>query len=140
MKIRVFILLTFIVAIFNCCDHKKDLQRVLSINCYWDIIEKGSPHPLNSCYRFDITGKCNFFYYNFYNKKRTDSVFLYDDGDVIVPNTWALENDSSISIRGIAYTILQYNSDSVFLRSLGNDTVILIKNCKTFNPKDKISK
>ncbi len=135
MKIKVFITVCFAIVLFNCCNQKKELQSILSVDCYWDILNKGSIHPINSCYRFNHTGKCNFFYYNFFDKKRTDSVFLYDDGDVVVPNKWSLIKDSIIIIRGVEYLILSYNSDSVFLKGVRNDTVALIRNCKTFHPR-----
>ena len=136
MKIRLFIFLSLITIIFYKCKQKNSLHNVLTADCYWDILEKNSEHPINSCYKFNEDGRCNFFYYNFYNKKRTDSVFLYDDGDVIVPNTWELRSKSNLVIRGTEYHLLQYDTDSVFLKG-GNDTIVLIKNCKTYHPKDR---
>lgn len=133
MKFKVFITICLLAVFFNCCNQKKDLQSILSVDCYWDILDKGSPHPINSCYKFRKTGRCNYYYYNFFDKKRTDSVYQYDDFDVIVPNKWVMLSDSIISIRGIEYLILKYNSDSVFLRGVRKDSITLIKNCKTYN-------
>ena len=72
----------------------------------------------------------------FYNKVRTDSVFHFDDGDVVVPNFWKIKNDTLIDIRGIKYSLIKYSEDSVFLKNLINrDTLILAKNCRTFHNK-----
>lgn len=136
MKIRIFIALCFVMLLLTYCNQKKELRDILSVDCYWDILDKGSIHPINSCYRFKKDGSCGFYYYNFFDKKRTDSVYLYDDGDVVVPNKWSLTNDS-ILIRANKYSIIRYSSDSVFLTATGVDTMVLIKNCATYNPKDK---
>lgn len=108
----------------------------MSGECFWDILDIGSIHPINSCYKFRQNGICDFYYYNFFDKKRTDSVFLYDTDDVIVPNKWSLIKDS-IQIRANKYFVIRYNQDSIFLTATGIDTMVLIKNCTTFNPKDK---
>lgn len=139
MKIKMSFIFCFSIALFSC-NQKKRLESVLSVDCYWDILNLNSLHPINSCYKFRETGKCKLFYYNFFDKKRTDSIFLFDDGDVVIPNKWSLIKDSEISIRGLEYLILKYNSDSVFLKGVKNDTVVLIKNCKTFNLKENLSK
>lgn len=115
----------------NCGKRNTSLQKILTVPCYWDIMEIDSPNPINSCYKFDIEGKCNFYYYNFFDKKRTDSVFLYDDNDVAVPNQWNIEKDS-ILIRLNKYRIVKYTSDSVFLdKAEGKSKLILIRNCLT---------
>jgi hypothetical protein len=136
MRIKIFIVLCFVVALLSYCNEKKELRDILSGDCYWDILDKGSVHPINSCYKFKEDGTCSFYYYNFFDKKKTDSVYLYDDGDVIVPNKWNLIKDS-IQIRANKYYLIRYNPDSVFLTATGTDTMVLIKNCATFNPKDK---
>lgn len=114
MKIKLFIFLSLVVVAFYKCKQKNDLRNVLITGCYWDILEKNSEHPINSCYKFNEDGGCDFFYYNFYNKKRTDSVFLYDDGDIVVQNTWELRGKSNLVIRGIGYHLLQFDIDSIF--------------------------
>jgi hypothetical protein len=136
MRTKAFISSCFVVILFNCCNQKKELQSILSAGCYWDILDKGSIHPINSCYKFGEAGTCNFYYYTFFDKKRTDAVFLYDDGDIIIANKWSLAKDS-IFIRSNRYHIMRYSSDSVFLTSKQTDTTVLIKNCKTYNPKPK---
>jgi len=136
MRIKLFVFLSLIAIVVYKCRQESSLQDVLTEDCYWDILEKNSEHPINSCYKFNGDGRCNFFYYNFYDKKRTDSVFLYDDDDVVVPNTWELRNGSDLVIRGTEYRLLHYNSDSVFLKGR-NDTIVLVKNCKTYHPKDR---
>ena len=135
MKIKIFILGVFVVLLSNC-NSKKEVRDILTVNCYWDILNKGSIHPVNSCFKFKKDGSCGFYYYNFFDKKRTDSVYLYDDGDVIVPNKWNVKNDS-IQIRGNKYYIISYDSDSLFLTTTIADTMVLIKNCATVNLKEK---
>jgi hypothetical protein len=127
-----FILLA--VAI-NAC-HKQKLQDVLAANCYWDILEQGADHPINSCYRFYKDGKCQFFYYNFFNKKKTDTVFWYDDGDVVVPDLWK-DNGGSLSIRGADYSIVNFNPDTISLLNKNGQALQLIKNCATVSAKGK---
>jgi hypothetical protein len=134
------LLLMGICVFFSYCSSPKSIRNILTVDCYWDILRIAEPHPINSCYKFNSGGDCNFYYYNFYNKQRTDSVFLYDDDDVVVPNKWNIKGDSILSIRNIDYFILNYNSDSVYLHIKNRDTVILVKNCKTYNPRDKLLK
>ena len=136
MKIKMFIALCLVVVFLSYCNQRKELRDFLSVNCYWDILDIGSVHPVNSCYKFNKDGRCNFYYYNFFDKKKTDSVYLYDDGDVVIPNTWNLIKDS-IVIRANKYHVIRYNADSLFLTATEADTMVLIKNCKTYNPKDK---
>ena len=135
MRINIVILMFFAVFLSNC-NEKKELRDILTIDCCWDILDKGSTHPINSCFTFNKDGFCGFYYYNFYDKNRTDSIYRYDDGDVIVPDKWSLMNDS-IQIRANKYHIIKYNSDSVFLTDKRTDTIVLIKNCATIKPKGK---
>ena len=135
MKTKVIITICVVAALFGC-NQKKEVQNILSTDCYWDILDTGSPHPINSCYKFSKTGDCKFYYYIFLDKKRTDSVFLFDDGDVVVPNKWKVVKDS-IQIRANKYLVIKYNPDSVFLTATGKDTMTLIKNCRTHNQKNK---
>jgi len=136
MKIKIFISVCAAVVLFSYCNQKKGLQSILSVNCYWDIWDIGSPHPINSCYKFSEGGDCGFYYYHFLDKKKTDSVFLFNDDDVVIPNKWKVSKDS-IQIRANKYYVIRYNPDSVFLTATGRDTMILIKNCATYNPKKK---
>lgn len=133
MKTKIFIAACVAIILFYNCNQKKKLSSFLP-TCYWDIWDKGSPHPINSCYKFSKTGDCDFYYYHFFDKKKTDSVFLFDEDDVVVPHKWAILKDS-IQIRANKYHVIKYNSDSVFLTAIGKDTMILIKNCRTYNPK-----
>ena len=137
MNTKFIILLCFLIVTFYKCNQRDSIQNLLTSDCFWDIWEKNSNHPINSCYKFDDKGNCNFFYYNFYDKQKTDSVFLYDDGDVIVSNHWKLKNDSSILIRGLEYRITRYNVDSIFLKASRNDVIVLIRNCKTYKSSAK---
>lgn len=133
MKNR-FILITVALMFLLSCNNSKGLERILTDNnCFWDILEKDSPDPINSCYEFSGNGDCFFYYYNFYAKKRTDSVYRYNDGDNKISNNWTIVGDS-IQIREIKYKVDRFNSDSVFLTSRVNKT-ILIKNCSTRHHK-----
>lgn len=136
IKIKISIVLCFVAVFLSYCNGKNELRDILTDDCYWDILNKGSIHPINSCFKFKDDGTCNFYYYNFYDKKITDSVYLFDDGDVIVPKKWKVIEDS-IQIRANKYNIIRYNLDSVFLTATGTDTMVLIKNCVTFHPKFK---
>lgn len=129
-----FILFPAAMIFLISCNNSKELERILTDNsCYWDILEKDSPAPINSCYMFASDGDCFYYYYNFYDKKRTDSVYRYEDDDNIIPYTWSIVGDS-INIRGINHKIDKFRSDSVFLTSRVYKT-ILIKNCSTRHHK-----
>ena len=95
--------LLFIVIIygfFSCNDPKPTLSKLLASKCFWDITgDNRVIGGLNSCYQFLPNGKCYFYYYNFYNKKLTDSVFQYDDDDVVVPDLWSTIGDSILVAR-----------------------------------------
>lgn len=136
MRIKIFIVFFFVVSLLTNCDEKKELRDILTTNCFWDVSNKGTTHPINSCFKFMDDGSCKFYYYNFFDKKRTDSVYQFDDGDVIVPNKWNVKNDS-IQIRANKYHLIRYDSDSVFLTATGVDTMVLIKNCVTVSQREK---
>jgi len=93
---------------------------------------------LNSCYRFPSNGKCYFYYYNFYNKKITDSVYKYDFGDVVVSNTWSTVGDTILIANDISYRVLNFAEDSVVIGQR-HDTVTPIKNRKTHLGKYPLS-
>ena len=119
----------------SCNSHKPPrLKEILKTDCFWDRTgDKQVFGGLNSCYKFFPSGKCSFYYYKFYNRKRTDAVFHYDDGDVIVPEVWSVSGDTSLIIRGIQYKVLNTALDSVLLvEQSTNDSFILRKNCNTF--------
>lgn len=129
-----FILFPAAMIFLISCNSSKDLERILTgNNCYWDIYRPNLPHPINSCYKFTSNRDCFYYYYNFYDKKRTDSVYRYEDDDNIIPYTWSIVGDS-INIRGINHKIDKFSSDSVFLTSRVYKT-ILIKNCSTRHHK-----
>lgn len=133
MKSR-YLLFCLAAVMYISCNDQSSLKKTLTTNCYWDISELNSVHPINSCYKFDVNGNCQFFYYNFYDKKRSDSVFVFDDDDVIIENSWLARKDS-LRIRGSEYIVLKYSQDSVMIRNLVGDTTILIRNCKTRHPQ-----
>src|SRR4026209_2759627 len=110
------------ICFLSCTNFKskKDLQETITVDCYWDILDERVINLINSCYKFNKNGSCFFYYYNFYNKLRTDSVFHFDDDDVLVPNYWKITNDTLIDIRGLEYSVIKYSNDSIFLKNAIN--------------------
>jgi len=128
-------LLLVSVAFFSLsCSNSKSLNLAdtLKSNCFWDRInERGVIGGLNSCYRFLPNGQCFFYYYNFYNQKITDSVYRFEDNDVIVPATWTVKGDTSLIARGIHYKVLSFTKDCVIVEGYSKDMMIFRKNCQT---------
>ena len=120
--------------ILSCNSYKQHtLRDTLASKCFWDIVkDKQVIGGLNSCFRFLPDGKCFFYYYNFYDKQKTDSVFRYDDDDVIVRDTWSTIGDTLLVARGMKYKVLEFSKESVVLQQRNGDSVFLEKNCKTF--------
>jgi hypothetical protein len=130
MKRLLFIPFTLIL--FSCHKPRSTmLENILESQCFWDITEEKKVFGgLNSCFRFLPQGECYFYYYIFYDKKRTDSVFIFDHGDVVNLNKWSILGDSVLIARGTQYNVLSYSNDSVVIEAW-HDTLILRKNCKT---------
>ena len=132
-------LLICLILLQSCTTTNKEpsLQNILTTNCYWDIVDESVINLINSCYKFNDDGSCYYFYYYFYNKARTDSVFRYNDDDVLVSNTWTIKGDSILNIRGISYKLISYSMESIILKhSNRNEALVLIKNCKTIHRKN----
>jgi hypothetical protein len=129
MRSETIVFLLIILLFYSCEGKKEKIENILSNRCYWDVVDKGSIHPVNSCFNFTESGECHYFYYIFRNRIRTDSIFSANDGDNVFPNTWKVVKDSII-IRSVSYHILEYNQDSIFLTATGTDLLTLIKNCK----------
>ena len=123
------------IVLFSCQQTKSfGLREILNADCFWDEVgDKQVIGGLNSCYKFLPDGMCYFYYYNFHNHKRTDSVYRYDDGDNIVPDIWSVQGDTGLVIRGIEYEVLEASPDSVMIvNRLSTETFMLKKNCTTF--------
>jgi len=133
-------LLIFSLILLQSCkttSKEPSLQNILTTHCYWDILDESVINLINSCYKFNGDGSCYYFYYNFYNKVRTDSVFRYSDDDVLVSNKWTIKGDSILIIRGISYKLITCSMESIILKhSDRNETLVLIKNCKTIHEKN----
>jgi hypothetical protein len=114
---------------------EKSLAEVLQGDCLWDFYDKRYTNVANACFEFSANGDCFFYYYNFYNKQRTDSVYKFDHDDVVVPEKWQTVANDTLAIQGATYRVVRFTGDSVYLKVQGNDTVILSKNCKTFKEK-----
>jgi hypothetical protein len=119
---------------FSCNDPKNlTLADVLRSDCFWDRTgESGVIGGLNSCYRFLPDGQCFYYYYNFYNKKRADSVYKYGETDVVVPSTWSTKGDTVLNARGVLLKVLSFTKNSVTIEGYLMDTIVLKKNCETF--------
>ena len=128
---RKLLLFTMIPFLYSC-KQKPGLRETLASECFWDITGDNQViGGLNSCFRFLPNGESHFYYYNFYDKKITDSVYLFDNDDVIIPNTWTTFGDSILIARGTEYKILDFQKDSV-RASMGHlDTVVFKRNCHT---------
>lgn len=112
--------------------HPPTLDDILKSTCFWDRTgESQVTGGLNSCYRFLPDGQCYFYYYNFRNRKLTDSVFRYETDDVIVPSKWSVVGDTLLIARGIHYKVLAFANDSITVKGYLNDTMVFRKNCHT---------
>ena len=143
IKIFSTLFLTSILLLSSCRNHnsKSSLKKVLSSHCYWDILDRRYSDVANTCYQFKENGVCLYFNYNFFARKRTDSVYLYDDDDDIRPNTWLIEGDSVFIARNTRCPVIKYTTDSIYVKWPQNpDTMILIKNCRTVREKSRKSK
>jgi len=131
------IYLLFVVSnLISCKGSHFILTEAIKTDCFWDITGDNQVlGGLNSSYRFFPDGKCYFYYYNFYNKKRTDSVYRFEDVDIIVPPTWSTVGDTLLIARGTVYKVLEFSPDSIIVTGYGNDSLILRKNCKTILEK-----
>lgn len=131
------LLISGILGLFSCKNSQNpNLSDLLKSECFWDLTEnKEVIGGLNSCYRFLPDGRCYYYYYNFYNRKRTDSVFRYDAGDVIVPDTWSVIGDTILMARSAQYRILSFGKEAVIVKGYMNDTIVLRKNCRTILEK-----
>jgi hypothetical protein len=128
--IRIFTCICVAAFLLSYCSPKKSITDTLIADCFWDILDIGSPHPINTCYKFSKTGDYSCYYYNYYAKKRLNTVYIYDEADIIDSNKWEVLKDS-IQISAIKYSIIRYTPDSVFLMNRSRDTMVLIKNCQT---------
>lgn len=127
--------LLILVALYliSCKDtHTPTLENILKSNCFWDRTGDNQViGGLNSCYRFLSDGRCYFYYYNFRNKKLTDSIFRYETDDFIVPTTWSVMGDTLLIARGTHYKVLAVAKDSITVIGYQRDTMIFRKNCHT---------
>lgn len=132
------LLLTFVVLYLISCSgaHTPTLEDILKSNCFWDRTGDNQViGGLNSCYRFLPDGQCYFYYYNFRNRKLTDSVVRYETDDVIVPTTWSTIGDTVLIARGTHYKVFAVTKGSVIVEGYMNDTMIFRKNCHTILEK-----
>ncbi|SHF42350.1 hypothetical protein SAMN02745131_02602 [Flavisolibacter ginsengisoli DSM 18119] len=130
MNILFIVFFTFCLLSCNS-SQSLHLDDVLKSDCFWDITgDKEVIGELNSCYKFLPNGQCFFYYYNFRNHKRTDSVYRYDDFDVIVPDAWSAKGDTLVIARGTYFKVVAFSKDSVLVET-PVDTMVFRKNCHT---------
>ena len=126
-------------AIFDSLHHKVQvlsLTEALTSDCFWDRTnERGVIGGLNSCYRFLSNGQCFFYYYNFYNRKITNSVYRFEDKDVVFPMTWSAKGDTLLIAQGTPYKVLSFDKDYVIVEGSLKDTKTLQNNCQTILQK-----
>ena len=128
---RLLGLLTVYLSLSCSTKNRPTLSAVLKSDCFWDITGVSNVRGgRNSCYKFSSDGKCRFYYYNFYARKITDSVFEYDDDDNLVPQNWSTQGDTILVARGTQFSVLNFSTDSITIIGL-NDTMILRTNCNT---------
>ena len=128
---RIFIAFGFF-SVLSCKDSRLTLKDAITSNCFWDRTEDNEViGGLNSCYKFLPDGRCYEYYFNFYNKKITDSVYRFADTDIMVPTTWSVVGDTLLIARGTDYKVLNFSKDSITLIGYESDTMIFRKNCKT---------
>jgi hypothetical protein len=122
-------LLLVFVLLFEGCQSKKHLSQNLIGDCFWDIFDKRYTNAPNTAFKFNDR-KAYYFHYMFSERKKTDTIQLYDDNDDIRPNTWNAEGDSILNVRGYKMKVIRYTKDSVFLNFYNHDDlIILIRNC-----------
>jgi|JRYE01.1.fsa_nt_gb hypothetical protein len=113
------------------CKNKKGLrlETVLQNKCAWDVIFLKQDSIPRYCLRFKSKGLCYYFKYVFNKRNKTDSVVHYNDGDNIMPNTWEVQGDSILFIRGQKVYVSRITQDSIYLNDKVRLSVILVKNC-----------
>jgi hypothetical protein len=117
----------------SCYKDQIHLKKTLETSCFWDYLNKKESKSINSGYKFK-NNECQYFEYNFINRKRTDSVSLFYEGDQILPKTWAVKGDTALDVQGFLMKILNYNDDTVTMKLYNShDTVYLFRNCKTIS-------
>lgn len=117
---KLFFLL-LIVCLYGCnktANYKNLL--VQGDSTFWDSYNQN--HIKTNCYLFKKNGKCYWYYYT-----KQDSMFLYHEGDVVVPDTWAINADTMF-INGYERRIIYLDKDSmVVLNPKKNDTFMFKK-------------
>lgn len=119
-----------ICCLISCTEHLT-LKEAIKSSCFWDITEDDKViGGLNSCYQFLPDGRCYFYYYDFNNKKKTDSVFRFEDTDIIVSEKWFTIGDTTLVAREAQYKVLGFSKDTIQVIGYENDTLTFQKNCK----------
>ncbi len=127
------LLVSITMILISCMDSKSlHVADALKSNCFWDVTDECDViGGINSCYKFLPNGQCFFYYYNFYNKKRTDSVYRFEDIDIIVSPNWSVKGDTLLIARGTHYKVLSFNKDFVTVEGFQKNIMIFRRNCQT---------
>jgi len=129
-------LLLFITC--NVAPSKSSLKDVLANGCYWDRLDSKYSPVANMCFKFNSDGSCLYFDYVFYNRKKTDTITLYGEGDNILPKTWSTKGDTAFIGQGMYYPVIKFTEDSIYSKTPNeSDTVIFTKNCNVVRRSSK---
>lgn len=116
-----YLFLTLLLMFESSCNNS--LQRNLTKNdCYWD--ELNGNKRITFTFKFFENGTCFCYRYFF-----EGDVGINPEGDVILPNSWDLQDDN-LTIRGWKVKVLSYNSDTLIIKDTLNLTIdTLVRNC-----------
>ena len=107
MKKIILIAITIFIA--SCDRHPQSISLILNgDSTFWDYYDNPKKMPIGS-YLFKKNGECIRYVYTKYN-----DFYVYNDDDVLRPNTWLII-DSTIIIRGLERHIIYITKDSMKL-------------------------
>ncbi|MGN6164817.1 MAG: hypothetical protein ACTHOF_09775, partial [Flavisolibacter sp.] len=65
----------------------------------------------------------------------TNSVYRFEDKDVVFPMTWSAKGDTLLIAQGTPYKVLSFAKDYVIVEGFLKDTMTFRKNCQTILEK-----
>lgn len=117
-----------ILLITGCKSKTKNLFKIITSNCYWDVHDTYSAanRRIAYCYKFNKDGSCLYLFTANKNGKREE----YNSDDVVTPKTWELHGDTVLRLRASKRTVVRFSADTLLLEnpiSKARDT--LIRDC-----------
>lgn len=117
------ILLFLLFSTYNCNGEKKKSMLANFSSKSWDTYRmrgKTYKNPIYG-YKFERNGKCIYY---FYSKNSTGKIEKnkFDFDDVVYPETWSVNNDSTINVLGISYKFLYLTKDTMIINNKANKT------------------